>query len=146
MPPRTSGWPKSGRPGAPRRSRMIVPLSATNLLLGRQEADDELQAVLTMLLGDRTLDIIPEGLETPIESRGRGLTGAAASVVSIARAVVRKPQVLVLDRAVERLDVPVPARLLQAQHDTPDGASVVIVTSRRSIAEQADRILDIPAG
>jgi ATP-binding cassette subfamily B (MDR/TAP) protein 1 len=93
---------------------------------------------------------LPQGYDTPIGEGGLGLSGGQAQRVSIARALVRKPSVLILDEATSALDVESANLVRQTIRDLVEDRSrdmtVVIITHHRDMMEMAERIVVMDSG
>lgn len=116
-----------------------------NLLMARPDAsdDDIRQALADASLAD-FVDSLPHGLDSRVEQGGRNLSGGQRQRLCIARAIVSRPDILVLDDSLSALDATTEARVrasLARQHCTK-----VIVTQRVSTAMRASIILMLNAG
>ncbi|KAK4635206.1 Alpha-factor-transporting ATPase [Fulvia fulva] len=93
---------------------------------------------------------LPQGYETPIGEGGLGLSGGQAQRVNIARALVRKPSVLILDEATSALDVESANLVRSTIHnlisDSSHEMTVVIITHHRDMMEIAERIVVLDQG
>ena len=137
-----------------RRRIGIVPqkavvLSGTirdNLLWGDADASEEtlLQAVQTA----QAQDVVREkgGLDGRIEQGGRNLSGGQRQRLTIARALVRKPEILILDDSASALDFATDAALRRALRALPYHPTVFIVSQRTASIRFADRILVLDEG
>jgi ATP-binding cassette subfamily B (MDR/TAP) protein 1 len=93
---------------------------------------------------------LPQGYRTPIGDGGIGLSGGQAQRIAIARALVRRPSVLILDEATSALDVS-SANLIRAtiQHlvdDRSRAMTIVIITHHRDMMEIAERVVVLDSG
>ena len=89
---------------------------------------------------------MPEGLDTLIEQGGKNLSGGQKQRLTIARAVVRQPDILVLDDSSSALDYATDARLQKALRDRLAGITVLLVTQRVANIRNADRIMVLEDG
>jgi ATP-binding cassette subfamily B protein len=95
----------------------------------------------------------PEGFETVIGERGVTLSGGQKQRVSIARAILRRPKVLILDDALSAVDTQTEAAILANLHlgiELPDGSryrpTLLVVSHRLSAVTQADEIIVLADG
>ncbi|HKJ54583.1 MAG TPA: ABC transporter ATP-binding protein [Nitriliruptoraceae bacterium] len=118
-----------------------------NLLLGCPTAsDDDLWGLLSSMFGDDVRDHLRAGLDTEVDLRGRRLNAGSTRLLAIARAAVRTPDVLVLDRIVDSFDGDALARLVRARTTVLDGITLVVATSRSGIAGLADHVVTVGDG
>ena len=118
-----------------------------NLLWGRRDAsDDELWQALDIAQASEIVRNKENGLDEMVEQNGRNLSGGQRQRLTIARALVRKPQILILDDSASALDYATDAALRKSlrQMDTP--ATVFIVSQRASSIRHADLILVLDDG
>src|SRR5690625_5769938 len=87
---------------------------------------------------------LPKQYDTLISQRGVNLSGGQKQRISIARALIRKPEILMLDDSTSALDLTTESRLLDAIQD--DDCTLLIITQKVSTALRADRILLIDYG
>jgi ATP-binding cassette subfamily B protein len=112
-----------------------------NVRVGRPEASDsEVEAALAALgLLDR-FQSFPEGLSTEVRERGSRLSAGERQLVSLARAALADPTILVLDEATSNLDPGTEHQVEAALERLMHGRTVVVVAHRLSTAARADRI------
>jgi ATP-binding cassette subfamily B protein len=112
-----------------------------NVRVGRPEAtDDEVETALRVLgLLDR-FNAFPEGLDTEVRERGSRLSAGERQLVSIARAALADPSVLVLDEATSNLDPGTEHHVEQAMEKLMHGRTTIVVAHRLSTAARANRI------
>lgn len=113
---------------------------AENIAWGKEDATkDEIQkAAKSAQIHDLIMNL-PYQYETHISQRGVNLSGGQKQRVSIARALVRKPKILMLDDSTSALDLATESRLLDAIQE--DQCTTLIITQKISTAMRADRIL-----
>src|SRR5699024_5661048 len=87
---------------------------------------------------------LPDGYETRVGQKGVNLSGGQKQRISIARALIRKPEILMLDDSTSALDLATESRLLDAIQK--DNCTLLVITQKISTALRADRILLIDYG
>ena len=118
-----------------------------NLLLGRTDASDEaLWKALEIAQAREFIEAREGGLDAMIEQGGRNLSGGQRQRLTIARALVRKPEILILDDSASALDLATDARLRRAIQEMEDGPTVFIVSQRTASVLHADLILVLEDG
>jgi ATP-binding cassette subfamily B protein len=118
-----------------------------NILFGRLEAsEDEMRSACRELGVHDFIESLPQGYDTLVSSRGSSLSGGEKQLVSIARAFLADPAVLVLDEATSALDPETGALVEAAAHRLLEGRTSIIIAHRLSTAETADRVLLLEAG
>ncbi|MDZ7732121.1 MAG: ATP-binding cassette domain-containing protein [Acidimicrobiia bacterium] len=112
-----------------------------NIRLVRSDATDaEVEAALDAIgIVDR-IRALPEGLETEVRERGARLSAGEKQLVSLARAALVDPALLVLDEATSSLDPGTEAVVEQAMIRLMEGRSVVVIAHRLTTAQRCDRI------
>ena len=118
-----------------------------NVRVGKSEAtDEEVDAALEALgVRDRFL-LLPEGLDTEVRERGSRLSAGERQLVSLARAALADPAVLVLDEATSNLDPGTERAVERALEALTAHRMVVVVAHRLSTAARADRVAVIDGG
>jgi ATP-binding cassette subfamily B multidrug efflux pump len=120
---------------------------AENIRFGRADATDEEVEEAAALAGLST-DVagFPQGLGTVIGERGITLSGGQKQRTAIARALVRDPQILILDDALSAVDTGTEERILNALRSIRKGRTVLIVSHRVSSVKDADHIVVLDDG
>jgi ATP-binding cassette subfamily B protein len=120
---------------------------ASNLRFGRTDATDaELWRALEIAQARDFVAAMPNGLDAPIDQGGTNVSGGQRQRLSIARALVKRPSLLLFDDCFSALDATTDARLRAALRLAVRDAALVIVAQRVSTIMQADRIIVLDRG
>jgi ABC-type multidrug transport system fused ATPase/permease subunit len=117
-----------------------------NVTLGAGLSDDEVWAALRIAQAERFVAALPDGLDTLVGERGTTLSGGQRQRLALARAVVRRPRLLVLDDATSSVDPTVEQRILAALRGSDLGSTVVVVAYRRATIALADEVVYLDEG
>ncbi|MDD6057440.1 MAG: ABC transporter ATP-binding protein [Clostridiales bacterium] len=118
-----------------------------NLKWGKKNAtDEELMEALTIAQAREIVEAKEEGLDFVLEQGGKNLSGGQRQRLTIARALVRKPKILILDDAASALDYATDASLRLAIAKAKETMTVFIVSQRAASILQADKILVLDDG
>ena len=118
-----------------------------NLLWGNANAtDDDLWAALRVAQAEDVVRSKDGGLDAIVEQGGRNISGGQRQRLPIARALVRKPDILILDDSASALDFATDAALRKALRTLQPSPTVFIVSQRTSSLQHADRILVLDDG
>lgn len=136
------------------RSVAVVPQSAFlfddtvrgNVTLGADVSDADVWAALRTAQADGFVAALAHGLDTKLGERGTSLSGGQRQRISLARALVRKPRLLVLDDATSAVDPEVEARILGALREGARAATLVVVAYRKATIALADEVLHLADG
>lgn len=118
-----------------------------NLAWGKQDATtEEMNRALEISQAKEFVDTKPGGLDEPIAQGGKNLSGGQRQRLTIARAVVKQPEILILDDSASALDYATDAKLRKAIREMGDGTTVFIVSQRTSSIQHADQIIVLDDG
>jgi ABC-type multidrug transport system fused ATPase/permease subunit len=117
-----------------------------NVTLGLAVGDDEVWHSLRTAQADGFVAALPQGLDTRLGERGTSLSGGQRQRISLARALVRRPRLLVLDDATSAVDPEVEARILEGLRHDGNGATLVVVAYRKATISLADEVLFLAGG
>jgi ABC-type multidrug transport system fused ATPase/permease subunit len=112
-----------------------------NITLGAPHSDDEVWTALRVAAADHFVSALPEGLDTRAGERGASLSGGQRQRLALARAIIRRPRLLVLDDATSAVDPSVEARILDALRASESPATVVVVAYRQATIALADEVV-----
>ena len=118
-----------------------------NLRWGNPDAtDDECVAACQAACADEFIDRFPDGYHTRIERGGANVSGGQKQRLCIARALLKKPKVLILDDSTSAVDTATDAKIRAAFAQKIPGTTKIIIAQRISSVESADRILVLDNG
>lgn len=118
-----------------------------NLLWGNENAtDEELYEALKNAQGLNVVEGKALGLDEPVEQGGRNFSGGQRQRLTIARALVRKPEILILDDSASALDYATDAELRRSIREMEGDTTVFIVSQRTASIHAADQILVLDDG
>jgi ATP-binding cassette subfamily B protein len=120
---------------------------ADNLRVGSPEAtDDDLRIATARAQALEFIERRPEGFAAPVGERGRALSGGERQRLSIARALLKDPPVLILDEATSSLDAATEARVLAALDELMKNRTTFVIAHRLATIRKATRILVFDSG
>ena len=146
----TGRWAREslrGRIGVvPQKAQLFRGTIRDNLRWGNPDATEpQLRRALEISQAAEVVDRLDKGLDAVVDQGGRNLSGGHRPRLTIARAVVRQPEILILDDSASALDFATDARLRQALRSLA-GTTVFIVSQRTSSIRFADQILVLEDG
>lgn len=118
-----------------------------NLCWGKADAtEEELRKALETAQAKEVVDGKEGKLDAPVEQGGKNFSGGQRQRLTIARALVRKPEILILDDSASALDYATDARLRKAIREMEEAPTVFIVSQRTSSIQHADKIIVLDDG
>jgi ATP-binding cassette, subfamily B, multidrug efflux pump len=138
-------WKRIGL--VPQKPYLFTGTVASNLRYGNPQATDaELWEALEVAQARDFVEAMPGGLEAPIAQGGTSVSGGQRQRLSIARALVRQPEIYLFDDSFSALDLATDARLRAALRPRTAEATVLIVSQRVSTIVDADQIVVLDDG
>jgi len=117
-----------------------------NVTLGADIPDDEVWAALRDAQADGFVAALGDGLSTRLGERGTSLSGGQRQRISLARALVRRPRLLILDDATSAVDPEVEARILASLRAGSTDTTLVVVAYRKATIGLADEVIHLDNG
>lgn len=130
---------------APQKARLFRGTIADNIRWGKRDAtDQEVKSAATLALADEFVERMPSGYESTVSSNARNLSGGQVQRLTIARALIRKPELLILDDSSSALDYVTDLKLRRNIRKLQ--LTAIIVSQRVSSIMDADNILVLSEG
>ena len=140
---RTRWWARIGY--VPQRPLVFTGTVADNVRLGREATGDEVAWACRVAGAAGFVGALPAGYETAVGERGTTLSGGQVQRLALARALLGRPSVLLLDDVTSAVDVGTERAILdRLRSELPDTA-IVAVSHRTQLRERADRVVDLLA-
>ena len=131
----------------PQKASVISGTVAENIRMGKPDAsDEEITEALKTAQAYDFIEKLPEGINAPVLQGGKNFSGGQKQRLTIARAVVSKPSVLILDDSTSALDMQTDYRLRKAVSENLRDTVVIMISQRATSLKNADRILVLEDG
>ncbi len=118
-----------------------------NIRYGKPEAtDDEVLAAAKLARADTFIERLPEGYNTKLGERGGGLSQGQRQLISIARAALADPRILILDEATSSVDTRTERLIQKALEQLLHGRTSIVIAHRLSTIRNADQVLVLRGG
>jgi ATP-binding cassette subfamily B multidrug efflux pump len=131
----------------PQKAMLFTGTIADNIRFGKQNAtQDEIEHAARIAQAEEFISKMEDGFNSEIEQGGSNLSGGQKQRLSIARALVRKPDLYLFDDSFSALDFKTDAKLRAALKDETKHATVLLVAQRVSTVVDADRIIVLDNG
>ena len=131
----------------PQKASVISGTVAENIRMGKPDAsDEEITEALKTAQAYEFIEKLPEGINAPVLQGGKNFSGGQKQRLTIARAVVSKPAVLILDDSTSALDMQTDYRLRKAVSENLRDTAVIMISQRATSLKNADRILVLEDG
>ena len=138
---------RSGISYVMQKSELFSGTIAENIRWGKADATDaEVAEAAQIAQAEEFINGFAEGYDTYIAEKGASLSGGQKQRMSIARALVRRPEIIILDDATSALDLATEAKLRKALRENLKDATVIMIAQRIASVKEADRIAVIENG
>lgn len=118
-----------------------------NILFGRLDASDQdLENAINLAAFQKDLEMLPEGLNTLVGEKGVALSGGQKQRISIARALIKNPEILILDDSLSAVDAKTEKRIIDNIRQVRSNKTTIITTHRMSAVQHADQIIVLDEG
>lgn len=118
-----------------------------NILFGKRGANEEdLQKAIELADFKKDIEMLPEGLSTLVGEKGVALSGGQKQRISIARALIKDPEILILDDSLSAVDAKTEQRIIENIRTERYGKTTIISTHRMSAVQHADHIIVLDNG
>ncbi|PJN86675.1 ABC transporter ATP-binding protein [Bacillus sp. mrc49] len=118
-----------------------------NILFGKMDAtEDELAEAIRLADFEKDLMMLPDRLETLVGEKGVALSGGQKQRISIARALIKNPEILILDDSLSAVDAKTETTIIENIQKERAGKTTIITTHRLSAVQHADVIIVLDSG
>lgn len=118
-----------------------------NILFGKDDAkESNIERAIRLAHFEKDLENLPQGLETLVGEKGVALSGGQKQRVSIARALIKDPEILILDDSLSAVDANTEANIIKNIQNERKGKTTIITTHRLSSVQHADQIIVLDEG
>ena len=118
-----------------------------NILFGKEGAiEEELEEAISLASFKQDIEMLPEGLETLVGEKGVALSGGQKQRISIARALIRKPEILILDDSLSAVDAKTEQKIITNIKKERQAKTTIITTHRMTAVQHADHIIVMEDG
>lgn len=131
----------------PQKAVLFAGTVRSNLAWGKEDAtEEEMQQALSVAQAAEVVDKEDGKLDAEVEQGGKNFSGGQKQRLTIARALVKQPEILIMDDSSSALDYATDAKLRQAIHNMPNRPTVFIVSQRAASIMYADKIIVLDDG
>lgn len=117
-----------------------------NIAMGADITDAEIAHAARMACADEFISQLPDGYDTVVGERGLTLSGGQRQRIALARALLSRPRVLILDDATSAIDAATEADILANLRDNLPGVTIIAVAHRQSTVEHTERVIIVDHG
>ncbi len=129
------------------KSELFSATAAENISWGKDGAtDEEIREAAVLAQADEFISLMPDGYDSMIAEKGASLSGGQKQRMSIARAAVGRPEILIFDDSTSALDLGTEARLRKALNEKLAGTTVITIAQRIASVKECDRIIVLDHG
>ena len=129
------------------KSELFSDTVANNIRWGKTDAsDEEIKEAARVAQASDFIEHLPDGYDSYIAEKGASLSGGQKQRLSIARGVVRHPEILIFDDATSALDLATEAKLRRSLNEKMKDTTVIMIAQRIASVKEADRIAVIEDG
>ena len=131
----------------PQKPFLFLDTVKENINFGSSYPDDAIKKAARLAYADEFIDRLPQGYDTPLAETGKNLSGGQQQRLAIARALLKKAQLLIMDEATSSLDALSENRIKMAMHEMKNlGMTQIVIAHRLSTIEDADKIIYLERG
>jgi ATP-binding cassette subfamily B protein len=131
----------------PQKAVLFKGTVSENIRWGKEFAsEDEIKEAAKIAQADKFINNLPKGYDTIISQGGSNLSGGQKQRLTIARALVRKPEILILDDSSSALDYATDTALRKKLKESTDNMTVIMITQRVSTIKNSDLIIVLDEG
>ena len=118
-----------------------------NILFGKSDAtEQDIREAIRLSYFEKDLEMLPNGLDTLVGEKGVALSGGQKQRISIARALIKNPEILILDDSLSAVDAKTEAKIIENIQAERSGKTTIITTHRLSAVQHADWIVVLDDG
>lgn len=129
------------------KSELFSGTVSENIRWGNPDATDaEVKRAASIAQADEFIESFNQKYDTPISEKGASLSGGQKQRISIARAIIKNPEILIFDDSTSALDLGTEARLQKALRENLAGTTVIMIAQRVASVKNADRIIVLEGG
>ena len=129
------------------KSELFSGTVAENIRWGCETAtDEEVKTAAKIAQAEEFIDGFNDGYDTMISEKGASLSGGQKQRMAIARAIIKKPEILIFDDSTSALDLSTEAKLHKALRENLSGVTVIMIAQRRASVMRADKIAVLENG
>lgn len=130
-----------------RKSELFSGTVAENIRWGCETAtDEEVKTAAKIAQAEEFIDGFNDGYDTMISEKGASLSGGQKQRMAIARAIIKKPEILIFDDSTSALDLSTEAKLHKALRESLSGVTVIMIAQRIASVMRADKIAVLENG